>query len=219
MNQFVILSRTAVLSIAIGASSLAGAQSSTAAGLDPQSHARLAYLPASALDDNSRKIYEIFKTDDGKLNGPLAFAAYNSGVGLALLDLHNAAVGGTLDAHARELAILVACRATNYHLEWNAHLAAARRAGIDDNVINIVRTGAAPVGIDDKDAAIIGFGRQLYDDRKVDSATFAKVEKYWGQRGAMDMVAVMNTYAVSGYFAIAVDERAMPGEETLPSLK
>ena len=49
----------------------------------------------------------------------------------ALLDLHDGAVGkGTLDAHVRELAILVACRETNYSFEWNAHEPAAVRAGV-----------------------------------------------------------------------------------------
>jgi hypothetical protein len=41
----------------------------------------------------------------------------------------------------------------------------------------------------------------------------------WGKRGTMDMVAVMNTYAVSGYFAIAVDERAAEGKAELPQVK
>ena len=39
--------------------------------------------------------------------------------------------GHALDAHVRELAILVACRATNYDFEWNAHEPAAVRAGVD----------------------------------------------------------------------------------------
>ena len=56
-------------------------------------------------------------------------------------------------------------------------------------------------------------------DKKVDSATFAKVVELWGKRGAMDMVAVMNTYAVSGYFAIAVDEHAPEGKPELPAVK
>ena len=35
----------------------------------------------------------------------------------------------------------------------------------------------------------------------------------------MDMVAAMSTYAVSGYFAIAVDEHSPEGKPTLPALK
>jgi hypothetical protein len=59
----------------------------------------------------------------------------------------------------------------------------------------------------------------LLNDKKVDSATFAKAVEFWNKRGTMDMVAVMNAYAVSGYFAIAVDERSPEGKPTLPAVK
>jgi hypothetical protein len=59
----------------------------------------------------------------------------------------------------------------------------------------------------------------MFRDKKVDSATFAKAVELWGKRGTMDMVAAMNTYAVSGYFAIAVDEHSPEGKPELPAIK
>jgi 4-carboxymuconolactone decarboxylase len=149
---------------------------------------------------------------DGVLKGPLAFAAYNPGVAKALFDLHNTAVGGTLNPHVRELAIMVACRETNYNLEWNGHEATALKNGVDAKVLDVIRKKGALTGLDEKDAAVIRFGRQMFTDKKVDAATFAKIVELFGKRGAMDMVAVMNTYAVSGFFGIAVDEHAAPGK-------
>ena len=35
----------------------------------------------------------------------------------------------------------------------------------------------------------------------------------------MDLVAVMSTYAVSGFYAIAVDEHPPAGKPALPALK
>jgi 4-carboxymuconolactone decarboxylase len=207
-----------VILAAASASIIAFAQARLPADLDPESRARLPYLKKADENPKGQRVFEIFGKS-GKLNGPLAFAAYNPAVAQALLDLHDAAVGGTLDAHTRELAILVACRETNYNLEWNAHEAAAGRAGVDAKVIDAVRNNRSLTGLDDKDAAVIRFGRQLFTDKKVDSATFAKIVELWGQRGAMDMVAVMNTYAVSGYFAIAVDERSPQGQPELPAVK
>ena len=211
---------SAAILLAASASLITYAQSRLPADLDPQSRARLPYLKKSEMDAKGQKLLEVFASKDGTLTGPLAFASYNSGVGQALLDLHNAAVtGGTLDAHTRELAILVACRATNYNLEWNGHEASGLKAGIDPKVIDVVRNNRPLTGLDEKDAAVIRFGRQLFDDRKVDSATFAKAVELWGKRGTMDMVAAMNTYAVSGYFAIAVDEHSPEGKPTLPAAK
>jgi 4-carboxymuconolactone decarboxylase len=210
----------AAILLAASASFIAFAQAKLPADLDPESRARLPYLKKSELDAKGQKLLEAFASKDGVLRGPLAFAAYNSGVAQALLDLHNAAVtGGTLDPHTRELAILVACRETNYNLEWNAHEASGLKAGIDAKVIDVVRSNRPVTGLNEKDATVIRFGRQMLHDRKVDSATFAKAVELWGKRGAMDMVAVMNTYAVSGYFAIAVDERPQEGRPELPAVK
>jgi hypothetical protein len=49
----------------------------------------------------------------------------------------------------------------------------------------------------------------MYSDRKIDFAAFAKEVEQLGQRGVMDLVAVMNTYAVSGFYAIA-STRVLP---------
>ena len=209
----------AVILIAALASLIAYAQAKLPADLDAQSRARLPYLKSSEVDAKGKRVVDVFGKG-GTVSGPLAFATYNPAVGQALLDLHDAAVtGGTLDAHARELAILVACRATNYNLEWNGHEASGVRAGIDAKVIDVVRNNSPLTGLNEKDAAVIRFGRQLFNDKKVDSATFAKVVELWGKRGAMDMVAVMNTYAVSGFFAIAVDEHPAEGKAALPPVK
>jgi len=209
----------AVILIAASASLIAFAQAKLPADLDPQSRARLPYLKSSEVDAKGKKVVDIFGKG-GTVSGPLAFATYNPAVGQALLDLHDAAVtGGTLDAHTRELAILVACRATNYNLEWNGHEASGVRAGIEARVIDVVRNNGPLTSLNEKDAAVIRFGRQLLNAKKVDSATFAKVVELWGKRGAMDMVAVMNTYAVSGFFAIAVDEHSAEGKPELPAAK
>src|SRR5579862_7974940 len=175
---------------------IALAQSKLPADLDPQSRARLPYLKKSDVDEKGQKIFDTLPgrgKDDDILRGPLAFSAYNLAAAQALHDLHDAAVtGGTLDPRTRELAILVACRETNYNLEWNGHEAIGLKAGIDAKVIDVVRNNRALTGLDEKDATVIRFGRQMFRDKKVDSATFAKAVELWNKRGTMDMVAAMN---------------------------
>jgi 4-carboxymuconolactone decarboxylase len=189
------------------------------ADLDPDSRARLPYLQRKDMDEPSQKIFDVLpgRSQEGVLRGPLAFAAYNPGVAKALFDLHNAAVAGALDPHVRELAILVACRETNYSLEWNAHEPSALKAGVDRKTIDVVRKNLALTGVDEKDAAVIRFGRQLFHDDRMESVTFAKAVQLFGKKGAMDLVAVMSTYAVSGFYAIAVDEHMPQGRADLES--
>jgi 4-carboxymuconolactone decarboxylase len=185
--------------------------------LDKDSRARLPFLQRKDMDEANQKIFDVLpgRGQDGVLRGPLAFAAYNPGVAKALFDLHNAAVAGSLNPHVRELAIMVACRETNYNLEWNGHEATALKNGVDAKVLDLIRKRAPLTGIDEKDAVVIRFGRQMFTDRKVDSATFAKVVEIYGKRGATDLVAVMITYADSGFYGIAVDEHPAPGKPAL----
>ena len=192
------------------------------ADLDRGSGARLPYLKRADMGAEGERLASIFARDgqpSDPISGPLAFAAYNVPVANALLDLHDAAVGaGTLDAHARELAIMVACRETNYTLEWNAHERAALNAGVSEDILAIVRDDEVLSGVPEADAVIIQFGRELLRDKQMSSDTFAAAVEHFGEHGAMDLVAVMSTYAVSGLYAIAVDEHP-PGEEMLEPLK
>ena len=222
MNRHRQLQLGTFFMLAVGAA-LASAQSdrSLPPDLDRDSRARVPYLQRKDMDESSQEIFDKLpgRSQEGILRGPLAFAAYNPPVAQALFDLHNAAVAGALDPHTRELAILVACRETNYSLEWNAHEPAAVKAGVDAKTIDVVRRNAALTGVDEKDAAVIRFGRQMLHDGKMDSATFAKAAQLFGRKGAMDLVAVMSTYAVSGFYAIAVDEHMPPGRTDLAAVK
>jgi 4-carboxymuconolactone decarboxylase len=210
----------AALAVACGAAVVSAQQ--LPADLDATSRARLPYLQRKDTDESAKRLFDIFVRNSNsptdQLRGPLAFASYNAPVATALLDLHDGAVGksSSLDAHVRELAILVACRATNYNFEFNGHEPAAVRAGVDQKVIDVVRTNGALTGINDADAAVIRFGREMLNDRRVSSATFAKAKELYGAKGTMDLVAVMSTYAVSGFYAIAVDEHPAAGQPTLP---
>jgi 4-carboxymuconolactone decarboxylase len=209
----------AALTLSVTVASSAAAQNAAPlpSDVNPDSLARLPFIQRKDAGEGAQRLFEIFVRNSNAptdpLSGPLAFAAYNVPVANALLDLHDGAVGkGTLNPHVRELAILVACRETNYNLEWNGHVPAALKAGVDQKVIDAVRNNGAVAGLSDADAAVIRFGRELLRDRKMSSATFAKAKELFGANGAMDLVAVMSTYAVSGFYAIAVDEHAPPGK-------
>lgn len=212
----------AVLAVCVLATGAAAFAQSSSSDLDPKSGARLPYLTRADLGEEGKRLADIFARNGqpgDPISGPLAFAVYNIPVANALLDLHDGAVGkGTLDAHTRELAIMVACRETNYTLEWNGHEAAALRAGIDPAVLDIVKHDKPLAGVAEADAVVIRFGRELLRDRSMSSATFADAVRHFGEHGAMDLVAVMSTYAVSGFYAIAVDEHP-PGEEILEPRK
>lgn len=224
MRNSIATTRISALMLIVSATvtaGIAGAQTMPA-DLDPTSGARLPYLTRGDLLPEGQRLADIFARngdDSDTVSGPLAFAAYNVAVANALLDLHDGAVGaGILDDDVRELAILVASRETNYTLEWNAHLGFAKEVGVDAATIDVVLNDRPIAGVPEKFAAVIRFGREMLRDRQMSSATFAKAVELFGEHGAMDLVAVMSTYAVSGFYAIAVNEHP-PGETMLDPLK
>lgn len=193
--------------------------SSAANARDPVSGARLPYRILKDLGPKGQRITEIFSNGapvTAPLTGPVAFAAYNVDIANAMIDLHVAAVRNSgLDTYARELATLVACRETNYALEWNAHEPAAIAAGIDPRVIATVRHRRPLDKLTARDAAIIRFGRELLHDRRMSDKTFDAVVNFFGRTEAMNMVGIMSSYAISGFYAVAVDEK-VPGTPQLP---
>ena len=205
------------LLLSMGLAATASAQN-LPADLDPASGARLAYPTRAELGEAGARVADIFARNpapETPVSGPLAFAAYNPAVATALLDLHDGAVTqGSLAADVRELAIMVACRETNYTFEWNAHERSALNAGIEASVIDVVRTDKALTGLSEQHATVIRFGRELLREHRMSSETFARAKELFGERGTMDLVAVMMTYAVSGFYAIAVDEHP-PGQTLL----
>ncbi len=214
-----------LLATSVAVAAFAQSGSKLPADIDAKSLARVPYLTRQDLGEAGQRLAGVFlpKTNGqatDTLTGPLAFSSYNVPVANALLDLHDGAVGksSSLNAHVRELAIMTACRETNYNLEWNGHEAAALKAGVDPKVLEAIRTGGSLKGLDDADAAVIQFGRELIGKRAMSSDTFAKVAKLYGNKGALDVVAVMSTYAVSGFYAVAVDEHAPASKPSLPSL-
>jgi 4-carboxymuconolactone decarboxylase len=206
--------------LSAGAFSMAAAQN-LPADLDPASGARLPYPTRADLGEAGARVADIFARDpapETPVSGPLAFAAYNPAVATALLDLHDGAVTqGSLDAHTRELAIMVACREVNYTFEWNAHERSALNAGVEASVIDVVKTDKPLAGLNERDATVIRFGRELLREHRMSPETFARAKELFGERGTMDLVAVMMTYAVSGFYAIAVDEHP-PGQTLLEPL-
>lgn len=214
-----LMFRSVSLVLAFGLSATAYSQA-LPADINPDSLARLPYVQRKDTDEGAKRLFDIFVRGSNlptdQIKGPLAFASYNVPVATALLELHDGAIGGTLDARVRELAILVACRETNYDLEWNGHEPAAVKAGVDAKVIDVVRNRGDLGSVSEADAAVIRFGREMLTDHVMSAATFAKVKELYGDRGAMDMVAVMSTYAVSGFYAIAVNEQAPAGSARLP---
>jgi 4-carboxymuconolactone decarboxylase len=119
----------------------------------------------------------------------------------------------SLDVKLAELAILVTARENDGQTEWTAHEPAGLRAGLDQKFIDIVKYRRPIADVPDDEAAIIKLGREVFIDKKVRSETYAECIKALGQRGVIEIVMLMATYAMTSVILHAFDQQLRPGLE------
>jgi 4-carboxymuconolactone decarboxylase len=118
------------------------------------------------------------------------------------------------------LAILVTARECSSQFEWAAHEDEAKREGLPDEIIEIVRHRRAITGLAEEDAVVIALGREIFGDRRVSPATFARSLALFGRRKLVDLVALMGNYASTAAMLCAFDMQLDEGvAPPLPSLK
>jgi 4-carboxymuconolactone decarboxylase len=197
--------------LAMGMTMLSAAQSNNLPpGVDPISRSRLPRLArADMKDDESRRIYDVISGPNGvPPSGTIAVALYSPPTAEPIRAMNAyLRTKSSLGNRLSELLILVTSRELNQKYEWSAHEPAALRAGLEANVIDVVRNNKPVTGLSERDAVIIRFGRQLFREKTVDPAVFAKAMSFWGRRGTYDVIMLMGHYAMAGVMKHAANQQ------------
>ncbi|MBI4885467.1 MAG: hypothetical protein HY824_00060 [Acidobacteria bacterium] len=163
--------------------------------IHPDSKSRLAYVKAPA-GASPGPLYSRGLAPEG--TGPGQITRHGSG-----LKLLEAGVGRRTMA----LAALVTAQAHHQPYEWARREAAARAAGVEPALIDIVQRGGPPSGLDEKDAALLQFSRELFGNHTVTPATYARALKTFGERDLIDLVDLMAREVSDITLLIAFDQR------------
>lgn len=110
----------------------------------------------------------------------------------------------TIDPRTRELVILVVAIGWSSEYIWEAHAAAARRLGVDDDVIAAIRDNKVPPELT-KEAPYLRFAQELVQHRKIADATFEAVRKIAGDRGAVDLTLLIGYYTMQAHTLAALE--------------
>ena len=122
------------------------------------------------------------------------------GAGLASLE---ASVGRRLMA----LAVLVTSRPHNQQYHWTINELAARRDGLETAIIDVVRDNRPATGLDEPEAALIAFGRELFGQRNIRAETYAQALRIFGQTDLSDFITLMAQHASELPLLIAFDQQ------------
>lgn len=142
---------------------------------------------------------------------PSSYLTYAGKAGALLSDLvEHLRYHTSLTPAESELAICMAARAANADFIWGAHVRLGLAAGTREVAIQAVDTHGALDGLTLDEALIIRYGRELLVARKVEDATFDAVRARWGDKGLLELTAVMSVYLMNATILRAMDHRAAP---------
>ena len=83
----------------------------------------------------------------------------------------------SLSQTLQELAMLTVAREMNCAFIWYAHAAAARQAGVRDDIVDHIREKQALTGLAPEEQTVVNFTRELLQTRKVGKATFEAADR------------------------------------------
>jgi len=184
----------------------------------PDSRFRLPLPKRDDLDDYGKRVFDTM-VDPGRrslvgLNGPAGIRMYDPKVAdmMNTANLYLRRETGFGD-RLTEIAILTTAREMDNQFEWAAHETAGRKAGVEPAIIDIIRYRRPVSGLGEKETLIIGFGRELFGQKRVSSATFAEALRLFGRRGLVDLTSLMASYSATSALLNAFDMQLPEGQK------
>jgi 4-carboxymuconolactone decarboxylase len=123
----------------------------------------------------------------------------------------------SLPQKLQELVMISVAREMSCAFIWYAHAAAARQAGVRDDVVDGIREKRPLANLEPAEQTAVDFTRELLQHRRVSRPTFDAATAQFGQRGAMALTNLIACYAVLAYNMNAYDLEA-PAHPTEPAL-
>jgi hypothetical protein len=119
-----------------------------------------------------------------------------------------------LEPHYSQLATLVACRENNEEYDWINHEKQVVKGNlIPSEVIDVVRNKKDTKGLDEKDAVLIQFGREVFHQPKVSLKLFNDMERLFGRRQVLAMTLIMAHYTDNSILYRVYDQRTDPADK------
>ena len=122
----------------------------------------------------------------------------------------------TLEPAIKELAIITTSREFDCHYEWSAHVVLARDAGVREDAIDAVASRGSLDGLTDDESLVIGYGREMFGNKRVSDATFAAAKDRFGDQGVTELTATMGYYGMLACALNTFEVLPAEGAETLP---
>ncbi len=121
--------------------------------------------------------------------------------------------GGVLASRLVELAIITVGRVWSAEFEFAAHAVYAVKAGVAPETVEAIRRNEAPEFDKDDEAAVYRFVKELTTAYRVADETYRATLKQIGERGVVELIALMGLYVMVCMTLNAFEVPIMEGME------
>jgi len=159
------------------------------------------------------QVLEVF----GRVRGPFSVLLHSPKLAALLLPLVPFNRNDTImEQPLRSIAALTAAREREAAYVWAAQVDAARRVGLREAVIDLVRAKGDPAGLPDDERDIVLYTRQLMRTNRVEQGVFDALRARHGAQWLVELTAAANFYAFLSGMVNAFEVPAPPDGDKLP---
>jgi len=160
------------------------------------------------------RVVEVF----GNVRGPFSILLHSPELADRLLRLVTFnREESVVAAPLRSLAILAAVREREAAYVWSAQVGAARRAGVPEATIDLLRARGDPVALPTEQRDIITYTRQLMRTNRVEQGVFNALKERFGVQWLVELTAAANYFAFLSGMVNAFEVPAPPDGDKLPA--
>ena len=136
----------------------------------------------------------------GHIRGPFSMLLHSPRLAEQLLPLVTfVRETNVVDPKLRFVGILTAVRENGANYVWAAQVEQARKNGIREEVIDLIRAGGDPAGLAPDEREIVIYTRQLLRGKRVEDAAYETLARKYTAQWLVELTAIVNFFAfVSG---------------------
>jgi 4-carboxymuconolactone decarboxylase len=154
----------------------------------------------------------------GNVRGPFSMMLHSPNLAARVLQLVTFfRDDSVVEAKLRSVGILAAVREREGAYVWSAQVGAARRNGLEDAVIDVIRAKGDAAKLTPEQRDIVVYARQLMRTNKVEQAAFDALQKRYGTQWLLELTAAINYFAMLCGIVNAFEVAVPPDGDKLPA--
>ena len=181
---------------------------------------RLAPIPREEMTEQQGVLHDRIAAQrtGGQVGGPFAVMLHAPNICDPVSQFIDQLMSDSPLAHnLKAVTILTIAQAYQAPYEWVVHERRARRFGLDDAVIEALKTGQTPTFSDPTEKLVYDITREMLDQRRVSDTLYQQAEAALGKEPLVEFVILLGFYISVAVLLVSFDVEGPDGENPFTS--